>query len=336
MPDVDLDFDERRRGDMIRYVTEKYGDDRVCQILTFSTIKAKAAVKDACRVLGYAYALGDRITKAFPPAVMGKEIPLSGIFDENHDRYGEAGEIRTLYAEDPEVKRVIDTARGIEGLCRGSGVHAAGVILSSDPLVEVLPIHRREDDGAIITGFPFPQCEEMGLLKMDFLGLRNLTVISDAVINVKANRDVTLDLENLPLDNKATYELLARGDTLGVFQLDGAPMRNLLKLMAPTQFEDIAAVLALYRPGPMAANAHINYAERKNGLQRIDPIHPELAQALEPILGETYHLVVYQEQVMAIAQQLAGYYWAPQICCAAQWERRRRSWTPPGQSFPQA
>ena len=307
MPDVDLDFDERRRGDMIRYVTEKYGDDRVCQILTFSTIKAKAAVKDACRVLGYAYALGDRITKAFPPAVMGKEIPLSGIFDENHDRYGEAGEIRTLYAEDPEVKRVIDTARGIEGLCRGSGVHAAGVILSSDPLVEVLPIHRREDDGAIITGFPFPQCEEMGLLKMDFLGLRNLTVISDAVINVKANRDVTLDLENLPLDNKATYELLARGDTLGVFQLDGAPMRNLLKLMAPTQFEDIAAVLALYRPGPMAANAHINYAERKNGRQRIDPIHPELAQALEPILGETYHLVVYQEQVMAIAQQLAGY-----------------------------
>jgi DNA polymerase-3 subunit alpha len=307
MPDIDLDFDERRRGDMIRYVTEKYGDDRVCQILTFSTIKAKAAVKDACRVLGYPYSLGDRITKAFPPAVMGKEIPLSGIFDKNHDRYGEAGEIRALYEEDPEVKRVIDTARGLEGLCRGSGVHAAGVILSADPLLDLLPIHRREEDGAIITGFPFPQCEEMGLLKMDFLGLRNLTVISDAVSNVKANRDIDIAVENLPIDDKKTYELLARGDTLGVFQLDGAPMRNLLKLMVPTAFEDIAAVLALYRPGPMAANTHINYADRKNGRQGIEPIHPELAQALEPILGETFHLVVYQEQVMAIAQQLAGY-----------------------------
>jgi DNA polymerase III subunit alpha len=307
MPDVDLDFDERRRGDMIRYVTEKYGADRVCQILTFNTIKAKAAVKDACRVLGFPYILGDRITKAFPPAVMGKEIPLSGIFDESHERYSEAGEIRALYADDPEVKRVIDTARGIEGLCRGNGVHAAGVILSADPLVDVLPIHRREDDGAIITGFPFPQCEEMGLLKMDFLGLRNLTVIADAVANVQANRGIDVDLENLPLDDQATYHLLARGDTLGVFQLDGTPMRNLLKLMAPTAFGDIAAVLALYRPGPMAANAHINYADRKNGRQRIDPIHPELEQVLEPILGETYHLVVYQEQVMEIAQQLAGY-----------------------------
>ncbi len=307
MPDVDLDFDERRRGDMIRYVTEKYGDGRVCQILTFSTIKAKAAVKDACRVLGYPYALGDRITKAFPPPVMGKEIPLSGIFDENHDRYGEAGEVRTLYGEDPEVKRVIDTALGLEGLCRGTGVHAAGVILSADPLLDVLPIHRREDDGAIITGFPFPQCEEMGLLKMDFLGLRNLTVIADAVANVKANRGTVIELEHLPLDDAPAYELLARGDTLGVFQLDGAPMRSLLKLMSPTQFGDIAAVLALYRPGPMAANTHINYADRKNARQKIEPIHPELAEALEPILGETYHLVVYQEQVMAIAQQLAGY-----------------------------
>jgi len=307
MPDVDLDFDERRRGDMIRYVTEKYGDDRVCQILTFSTIKAKAAVKDACRVLGYPYSLGDRITKAFPPAVMGKEIPLSGVFDDGHERYNEAGEVRKLYGDDPDVKRVIDTARGIEGMTRGSGVHAAGVILSAEPLLGVLPIHRREDDGAIITGFPFPQCEEMGLLKMDFLGLRNLTVIGDAIANVKANRGIDIDLETLALDDKTTYELLARGDTLGVFQLDGGPMRNLLKLMVPTGFGDIAAVLALYRPGPMAANTHINYADRKNGRHKIEPIHPELKEVLDPILGETYHLVVYQEQVMAIAQQLAGY-----------------------------
>ena len=307
MPDVDLDFDERRRGDMIRYVTEKYGEDRVCQILTFGTIKAKAAVKDACRVLGYPYALGDKITKAFPPAVMGKEIPLSGIFDEAHDRYSEAVEVRTLYEQDSEVQKVIDTARGIEGLTRGTGVHAAGIILSSEPLLDVLPIHRREDDGAIISGFPFPQCEELGLLKMDFLGLRNLTVIGDAIANVKANRGIDIDLEKLGLDDTQTYELLAGGDTLGVFQLDGGAMRNLLKLMAPTGFGDIAAVLALYRPGPMAANTHIKYADRKNGRQKIEPIHPELKEALEPILGETYHMVVYQEQVMAIAQQLAGY-----------------------------
>jgi DNA polymerase III subunit alpha len=307
MPDIDLDFDERGRGDMIRYVTEKYGDDRVCQILTFGTIKAKAAVKDACRVLGLPYALGDKITKVFPAAVMGKEIPLSGIFDPAHDRYSEAGELRALYEADAEVKRILDTARGIEGLTRGTGVHAAGVILSSEPLTDVLPIHRREDDGAIITGFPFVQCEDMGLLKMDFLGLRNLTVIADAIANVTANRGIDLDLARLPLDNQPTYELLAKGDTLGVFQLDGGPMRSLLKLMAPTAFGDIAAVLALYRPGPMAANTHVNYADRKNGRQRVEPVHPELEKALEPILGETYHLVVYQEQVMAIAQQLAGY-----------------------------
>jgi DNA polymerase-3 subunit alpha len=307
MPDIDLDFDERGRGDMIRYVTDKYGDDRVSQILTFGTIKAKAAVKDSCRVLGFPYALGDRITKLFPAAVMGKEIPLSGIFDPAHDRYSEAGELRALYEEDAEVKRVLDTARGIEGLTRGTGVHAAGVILSSEPLADVLPIHRREDDGAIITGFPFVQCEDMGLLKMDFLGLRNLAVIADAIANVTANRGVDIDLAKLELGDKPTYELLARGDTLGVFQLDGGPMRSLLKLMAPTAFGDIAAVLALYRPGPMAANTHVNYADRKNGRQKVEPIHPELEKALEPILGETYHLVVYQEQVMAIAQQLAGY-----------------------------
>src|SRR6185437_13978943 len=180
------------------------------------------------------YALGDRITKLFPAAVMGKEIPLAGIFDPAHDRYSEAGELRALYEEDAEVKRVLDTARGIEGLTRGTGVHAAGVILSSERLADVLPIHRRENDGAITTGFPFVQCEDMGLLKMDFLGLRNLAVIADAVDNITANRGTEIDLAKLPLEDAPTYELLARGDTLGVFQLDGGPMRSLLKLMAPT------------------------------------------------------------------------------------------------------
>ena len=208
MPDVDLDFDERRRGDMIRYVTERYGEDNVSLIITYMTIKSKAAVKDANRILGYPFAVGEKITKAFPPAVQGKEIPLAAIFDEDHDRHAEAGELRSMYADDPDVKKVIDTARGIEGLIRGTGVHAAGVILSSEPLVDVMPIHRRADDGARITGFDGPSCEYMGSLKMDFLGLRNLTVITDAVLNVKANRGVDVDTLKLPLDDAKAYEIL--------------------------------------------------------------------------------------------------------------------------------
>ncbi|MFC0038399.1 DNA polymerase III subunit alpha [Actinomadura rayongensis] len=307
MPDVDLDFDERRRGDMIRYVTERYGEDNVSLIITYMTIKSKAAVKDACRILGFPFALGDRITKAFPPAVMGKEIPLTGIFDENHPRWAEAAELRQLYNDDVEIKRVIDTGLGIEGLTRGTGVHAAGVILSSEPLIEVMPIHQRPDDGARITGFDGPSCEELGALKMDFLGLRNLTILGDAVANVKSNRGVDLDMAQVSLHDDKTYALLRAGWTLGIFQLDSTMMRDLTKLMSPTEFEDVSAVLALGRPGPMGANAHVNYALRKAGQQPIEPIHPELKDALEPILGNTYHLVVYQEQVMAIAQQLAGY-----------------------------
>jgi DNA polymerase III subunit alpha len=307
MPDVDLDFDERRRGDMIRYVTERYGEDNVSLIITYMTIKSKAAVKDANRILGYPFAVGEKITKAFPPAVQGKEIPLAAIFDEDNPRYGEAVELRKMYAEDPDVKKVIDTGRGIEGLIRGTGVHAAGVILSSEPLVDVMPIHRRPDDGARITGFNGPDCEYMGSLKMDFLGLRNLTVISDTVENVKDNRGIDVDPLKLPLDNDKAYEILRAGKTLGIFQLDSSMMRDLTKLMGPTRFEDISAVLALGRPGPMEAKSHINYALRKSGQQKVEPVHPELKEALEEILGETHHLVVYQEQVMAIARKLAGY-----------------------------
>jgi DNA polymerase III subunit alpha len=307
MPDVDLDFDERRRGDMIRYVTQKYGEDNVSLIITYMTIKSKAAVKDAGRILGYPFGLGEKITKAFPPAVQGKEIPLAAIHDKDNSRYAEAGELRVMYGEDPDVRKVIDTARGIEGLIRGTGVHAAGVILSSEPLIDVMPIHQRPDDGARITGFNGPDCESMGSLKMDFLGLRNLTVIGDAIENIKANRGIDLDMLTVGLDDTAAYELLAAGKTLGVFQLDSSMMRDLTKLMAPTRFEDVSAVLALGRPGPMEAKSHINYALRKSGQQKAAPVHPELAEALEPILGETHHLVVYQEQVMAIAQKLAGY-----------------------------
>ena len=307
MPDIDIDFDERRRGDMIRYATEKYGEERVAQIVTFGSIKAKAAVKDAARVLGYPYALGDRITKALPPAVMGKDIPLAGVFDTTHTRYKEATEFRSLYDTDADVQKVVDTARGLEGLKRQPGVHAAGVILCREPLLDVIPLWRRDQDGAIITQFDMGACESLGLLKMDFLGLRNLTVLDDCLDNIDANRSETVVLETLTLDDRAAYELLSRGDTLGVFQLDGGPMRALLRSMQPDNFEDISAVLALYRPGPMGANAHNDYADRKNGRKPVVPIHPELAEPLAEILGDTYGLIVYQEQVMAIAQQLAGY-----------------------------
>ncbi len=309
MPDIDLDFDERRRGDMIRYATEKYGEERVSQIITYGTIKAKAAVKDAARVLGFPYATGDKITKAMPAAVMGKDIPLSGIFDPSHKRYGEAGEFRALYESDPDAKQVVDTARGLEGLKRQWGVHAAGVILCREPLLDVIPIHRRDQDGAIITQFDMGACETLGLLKMDFLGLRNLTVLDDCLKHIEANRGETVVLEQLDemVPDGPTYELLSRGDTLGVFQLDGGPMRALLRSMRPDSFESISAVLALYRPGPMGANAHNDYADRKTGRKPVVPIHPELAEPLEDVLGDTYGLIVYQEQVMAIAQKLAGY-----------------------------
>ncbi|GAA1275616.1 DNA polymerase III subunit alpha [Planotetraspora silvatica] len=307
MPDVDIDFDERRRADVIRYVTEKWGADKVAMIATFGTIKAKAAIKDAARVLGHPYALGDKVSKAFPPAVMGKDIPLSGVFDKDHPRYGEAGELRRLYDEDVDVKATMDLAKGLEGLIRQTGVHAAGVIMSAEPLVDNVPIMRRDSDGAITTQFDYPTCETLGLLKMDFLGLRNLTIIDDCLKMIGLNGDEPIDLLKLPLDDRITYELLSRGDTLGVFQLDGGGMRSLLRVMRPDVFEDISAALALYRPGPMGAGSHTNYALRKNAQQEITPIHPELEEPLEEILGTTYGLIVYQEQVMAIARKVAGY-----------------------------
>ena len=307
MPDIDLDFDERRRSEMISYATTKYGEDRVAQIITYGTIKSKQALKDSTRVLGYPYANGDKLTKALPPSVMGKDISLAGVFDSKNERYGEAGEFRTLYETDPDSKRIVDTALGLEGLKRQWGVHAAGVILSKEPLLEIIPIHRREADGAIITQFDMGACESIGLLKMDFLGLRNLSVLDDCLLNIKANKNIDLDLSTLTLDDLKTYQLLGRGETLGVFQLDGGPMRALLRQMNPDSFEDISAVIALYRPGPMGVNAHNDYADRKNKRQEVIPIHPELTEALAEILGDTYGLIVYQEQVMAIAQKVAGF-----------------------------
>jgi DNA polymerase III subunit alpha len=307
MPDIDIDFDERGRADVIRYVTQKWGSDKVAQIITYGTIKAKAAIKDSTRVLGFPYALGDRITKLFPPAVLGKDLPLSGIFDEDHPRYGEAGDLRNLYNTEAEVKQIIDTARGIEGLIRQPGVHAAGVIMSAEPLTDHIPIWVRPNDGAVITQFDYPTCEGLGLLKMDFLGLRNLTIMADAVKMIEDNRGLKINLLSLPLDDKPAYELLSRGDTLGVFQFDSSGYRTLLRQMKPDNFEDISALGALYRPGPMGVNSHTNYALRKNKQQEITPIHPELEEPLREILEPTYGLIVYQEQVQRAAQILAGY-----------------------------
>lgn len=308
MPDIDIDFDDRRRGEVIRYVTQKYGDDRVAQIVTYGTIKAKQALKDSARVLGMPYAVGEKLTKAMPVPIMGKDMGLADVTDKSSARYKEAGDLRAIVDADPEAARVFHTALGIENLKRQWGVHAAGVIMSAEPLLDVLPIMKREDDGAIITQFDQPPCEKLGLLKMDFLGLRNLTVLQDALVSIKSNRGEDVVLEDLDLGGDAkTYELLSRGDTLGVFQLDGGPLRSLLKQLKPDSFNDITAVIALYRPGPMGMNSHTKYALRKNGLEEVDAIHPELAEPLADILGETYGLVIYQEQVMAAAQKVAGF-----------------------------
>jgi DNA polymerase-3 subunit alpha len=307
MPDIDIDFDERRRGEVIRYVTAKYGEDRVAQVVTYGTIKSKQAIKDSSRVLGYPFSMGDRITKALPPPVMGKDVPLDSLFDPSHPRYGEGGEFRALVQNDAEVAKVVETARGLEGLKRQWGVHACAVIMSSEPLLDHIPIMRREQDGAIITQFDYPTCEALGLLKMDFLGLRNLTMIDDALGNIVANRGIELSIESVGFNDPATYDLLGRGDTLGVFQLDGGGLRSLLRSLRPDSFDDITAVLALYRPGPMGMNAHNDYADRKNHRKPVVAIHPELAEPLAEVLDETYGLVVYQEQVISIAQKVAGF-----------------------------
>ena len=307
LPDFDVDFDDRRRGEVIEYVTRKYGDDRVAQIVTFGTIKAKQAVKDAVRVSGHPFSLGEKVTKAFPDTVMGKDITLSVLDDPEDPRYVETVDLRETLASDPDADSVMGLAKGLEGLKRQWGVHAAGVIMSSEPLLDVIPIMLRRSDNHIITQFEYPACEDLGLVKMDFLGLRNLTIIEDARLNIERNGKVPPPILDADLDDEKTFETLSRGRTLGVFQLDGGPMRSLLMQMKPDHFEDISAVLALYRPGPMGADSHTNYALRKNGLQEITPIHSELEEPLADILDTTYGLIVYQEQVMQIAQTVAGY-----------------------------
>ncbi|MCL1801753.1 MAG: DNA polymerase III subunit alpha, partial [Promicromonosporaceae bacterium] len=300
-PDFDIDFDDRRRQEVIDYVVSKYGNDYVAQIVTYGTIKTKQALKDSARILDMPFAVGEKLTKALPPMVQAKDITVAGAFDPTNERYAEAAEFRELVETDPEAARAVDLAKGIEGLKRQWGVHAAGVIMSSAPLTDVIPIMKRPNDGAIITQFVYPVAESLGMVKMDFLGLRNLTVLDDALENIVGNGHSAIELEKLSLDDDATYSLLARGDTLGVFQLDGGAMRSLLKLMRPDNFADISAVLALYRPGPMDMIPDYIRYKHNPSLTKYD--HP----MLEPILKSTYGQIVYQEQVMDVFKIMGGY-----------------------------
>ena len=312
MPDIDMDFDSRYRDEMIRYAAERYGRDRVAQIVTFSTIKARAAVRDAARVLGQPYAVGDTVAKAMPPLVMGRDTPLRACFDldpKYEEGYKMAAELRAMYEADADVAKVIDVAKGLEGLRRQDGIHAAAVVITDQPLTEYLPVQRKPEAGQqpeqapVVTQYEMHGVEELGLLKMDFLGLRNLDVISDTVALVERTRGFTLDMESIPLDDEATYAMLQDGDSIGVFQLEGGPMRALMRNLRPTSFEDVAALVALYRPGPMAANMHNDFADRKNGRKPVEYLHPDA----EEILADTYGLMIYQESVMRIAQRFAGY-----------------------------
>ena len=263
MPDIDMDFDSRYRDEMIRYAAEKYGRDHVAQIITFGTIKARNAVRDAARVLGYPYAVGDRVAKAMPPLVMGRDTPLKYCFEENEkyaDGYKAASELRAMYESDDDVKSVVDVAKVLEGLKRSDGIHAAAVVITKEPVTEYLPIQRKPESGKspedapVVTQYEMDGVEELGLLKMDFLGLRNLDVITDTQAMIQSTIDPAFDIDSVPLDDAGTFELLARGDTIGVFQLESPPMRQLLRRMAPNSSEDVSAVLALYRPGPMSEN----------------------------------------------------------------------------------
>jgi DNA polymerase-3 subunit alpha len=312
MPDIDMDFDERYRSEMIRYAAERYGWDRVAQIVTFSTIKARAAVRDAARVLGYPYGLGDRIAKLMPPLVMGRDTPLWACFDESPkfaDGYKQAAELRELAATDPDAGKVVEVARGLEGMRRQDGIHAAAVVISGDPLTDHLPIQRkpesggRPEDAPIVTQYEMHGVEELGLLKMDFLGLRNLSVIERALDLIEQATGSRPDIDAVPLDDPKVYEMLQRGDSIGIFQLEGGAMRALMRSLVPDSFEDIAALNALYRPGPMAANMHYDYADRKNGRKPITYLHPDL----EEVLGDTQGLMVFQESMMRVAQKIAGY-----------------------------
>jgi DNA polymerase III subunit alpha len=299
MPDIDMDFDERRRDEVIRYASTKYGADHVAQIVTFQTIKGKQGIRDAARVLGFPPSVGDRLCKMYPSPVMGRDHPIE-------EALKLSPELATAYESEPEAKEIVDTARALEGLRREDSVHAAGVVIGDAPLVRYLPLKlskdSRDDSKRIVTQFDMHGVEKLGLLKMDFLGLRNLSVIEDTLRHLRAD-GVELDIDHLALDDAETYAMLCRGETTGVFQMESGGMRSLIKLLEPDRFEDLMALVALYRPGPLNNGLHTEYAERKHGRKPVSYPHPDL----EPILRGTYGVMVYQEQVMQIAVTMAGF-----------------------------
>jgi DNA polymerase-3 subunit alpha len=312
MPDIDMDFDERYRGDMIRYAAERYGADHVAQIVTFSTIKARAAVRDAARVLGYPPQLGDQIAKAMPPLVMGQDLPLQACFEPMpgyEGRYAEATELRTLYETNSDVTHVIDTAKGFVDKRRQDGIHAAAVVITKGPVLDYVPVQRKAspnasaEDAPIVTQYEATAIEKLGLLKMDFLGLRNLAIIERTLDLIRRGHGLNVDIDHAPLDDPKVFEMLQLGNSIGIFQLEGEKMRQLMRRLAPTSFEDIAALIALYRPGPLSVNAHNDYADRKNHRQEVSYDHPDLAE----ILGETSGLMIYQEDIMRVATKIAGF-----------------------------
>ncbi|MGD0690934.1 MAG: DNA polymerase III subunit alpha [Acidimicrobiales bacterium] len=312
MPDIDMDFDERYRGDMIRYAAERYGSDHVAQIVTFSTIKARAAVRDAARVLGYPPQLGDKIAKAMPPLVMGQDLPLEACFQPTpgyEGRFVEAAELRTLYENDAEVKHSVDVAMGFVDKRRQDGIHAAAVVITKEPMLDYVPVQRKSgpsgsgEDAPIVTQYEATAIEKLGLLKMDFLGLRNLAIIERALENIRRRHNIEVDIDSVALDDPKVYEMLRLGNSIGIFQLEGDKMRQLMRRLAPTGFDDIAALNALYRPGPLSENVHNDFADRKNGRQPVSFDHPDL----EAILGETSGLMIYQEDIMRVATLIAGF-----------------------------
>ena len=299
MPDIDMDFDERRRDEVIRYVASKYGSDHVAQIITFQTIKGKQGIRDAARVLGFPASVGDRLCKMYPAAVLGRDHTIDVALDLSP-------ELHEAYEKEPEAKEIVDTARALEGLRREDSVHAAGVVIGDAPLVNYLPLKlskdSRDDSRRIVTQFDMHGVEKLGLLKMDFLGLRNLSVIEDTLALLRRT-GLELDIDHVPLDDQAVYEMLRRADTTGVFQLESPGMRQLIQTLAPDRFEDLMALVALYRPGLLSLGQHVEYAERKHGRKPVTYPHPDL----EEVLGNTYGIIVYQEQVMQVAVRMAGY-----------------------------
>jgi DNA polymerase-3 subunit alpha len=297
MPDIDIDFADSRREEVLAYAREKYGEDHVARIITFGTMAARAAIRDAGRAMGYSYAFCDQVAKLIPfnPTQGMKE----GWLDECLKK---VQELKQIYDTNPEAKKLIDTARHLEGVARHASVHACGTVIAKDPLMERAPLQFAPgEEDIIITQFDMHVVEDLGLLKIDFLGLKNLTIIEDALRLIKELRDVTIDISKIPLDDPKTYELLQKGDTTGVFQFESSGMRRYMKEIKPTQLEDLIALVALFRPGPMENIP--SFIKRKHGQERITYLHPKLI----PILGTTYGIGVYQEQMMQIARDLAGY-----------------------------